>query len=281
MSELATILAGRGAPATQANGNGTLGVTFDVKGKLVLPAIPAADDVAGQCAWLTSVFNLAAAHPITGGVRQGLRGALGHAELRRADAPPLRFEPASRINQPARLIEDLSWQSLRSDGAVHALKAEHCRLIAHVVRMLADQAQALDEQDEARGILGTFTSSAEPIEGLTTYGTTAQRYEAASALQRDVDDGRLGGQARYLVDLNTGELVIRVSDLADAARRHVGSSLPHGWLDGRLEALGWARVQLQGYAQPGREGRGGPHARTIVYRGLLPNDQGDTEGVNT
>lgn len=274
MSELAAIVAGATAPH-HANGNGALGVTFDAKGKLVLPPTPAADDVAGQCAWLTAVFALDRQHPITGGAREGLRGAAGHVVLTRASAPPLRFEPASRINQPARLIEDLSWQTLACDGAVHALKGEHCRQIAHVVRTLTDATHAPTDAQETGSIVGTFQSGAQAIEGHTTYGTTAQRYEAANALQRDLDDttGRALGAARYLIDANTGELVIRVGDLAEAARRHVGSSLARGWLDARMVGLGWQRITLDGHATPGRHGRAGPHLRVTAYRGTLPADE--------
>jgi hypothetical protein len=278
------LAAGLDAKPAAANGAkpGAPTVSFDAKGKLTLPAVPAIDDRAGQCAWLTAVFSLDARHPVTGGAREGLRGALGHVVLYRADAQPLRFEPASRINQPPRLIEDLSWQTLRSDGAVHALKGEHARLVAHVVRMLTDAAQALDEEAQTRGIVATFLADAQAVEGHTTYGTTAQRYEAADALQRDLDDhtGRPMGPTRYIVDANTGELAIRVSDLGEAGRRHRGSSLAAGWLDARMEALGWARVELQGYAQPGRAGRTGPHARCNVYRGHLPAiDADDSAGT--
>jgi len=255
------------------------------KGKLILPATPEPDDRSGQCAWLTAVFALNPAHPVTGGAREGLRGAAGHVVLHRAGAPPLRFEPASHINQPQRLIEDLSWQMLSSDGAVPALKGEHCRAVAHVVRMLTDAAQVVTDAQETAGIVGTYLSAAEPVEGLTVYGTTAQRYEAASGLQRDLDTltGRPLGAPRFLIDTNTGELVIRASDLADAGRRHVGSSLARGWLDARMDNLGWTRARLAGYAQPGRAGRTGPHARCDVYRGHLPTaeDPGDDGSVNT
>jgi len=221
-----------------------------------------------------ALFALDVARPITGGAREGLRGAAGHVVLTRAGAPPLRFEPASKINQPPRLIEDLSWQTLASDGAVHAFKAEHCRQIAHVVRMLTDATHAPTDAQETAGIVGTFQSGAQAVEGLTTYGTAAQRYEAATALQRALDDvtGRALGPPRYLQDVNTGELVVRVGDLADAARRHVGSSLARGWLDARMAGLGWERITLDGHAHPGREGRAGPHLRITAYRGLLPAD---------
>src|SRR5947209_3568368 len=116
------------------NGNGAVdrwGVLFDAKGALLLPELADHDDLPGHCAWLTSVFNLTTQHPITGGRREGLLGPEGHVVLYRADAPPIRFEPAARINTPAKLIETLSWRMTSTDGAVHALKAEHCRLIAH------------------------------------------------------------------------------------------------------------------------------------------------------
>ena len=81
---------------------------------------------------------------------------------------------------------------------------------------------------------------------------------------------------RYLVDANTGELVIRVGDLQAAARSHIGSSLPRGWLDARMRALGWERRALDGHAVDGRAGRIGPHARTFVYCGHIPQI-GDTD----
>jgi len=253
--------------------------------KLALPAAPAPDDRGGQCAWLTATFALDPAHPVTGGAREGLRGAAGHVVLNRAGAPPLRFEPATHLNQPQRLIEDLSWQMLPGDGAVPAFKGEHCRAVAHVVRMLTDATQVVTDAEETAGIVGTFLSAAEPVEGLTVYGNTAQRYEAATGLQRDLDatTGRPIGAPKFLIDTNTGELVIRAGDLAEAGRRHVGSSLARGWLDARMDNLGWRRARLAGYAQPGRAGRTGPHARCDVYRGHLPaDDDGDDDGsVNT
>ena len=71
----------------QAASNGCRGgeyaVTFDEKKRLVMPAPPAHDDADGLCRWLTAVFNLDEAHPITGGERHGLRGPDGHAVLHR------------------------------------------------------------------------------------------------------------------------------------------------------------------------------------------------------
>jgi hypothetical protein len=239
--------------------------------KLLLPPVPNVDDAAGHCAWLTAAFNLNPAQPITSGQHEGLRGAAGHVVLKRRGAPPLRFEPASRINTPARLIEDLSWQAGPTDGAVHALKAEHCRQIAHVVRMLCGATKAITDEEETAGLVLAFLAGAVAREGLTIYGTPEQRYEAATALQRDVDEhtGRPCGAARYLIDANTGEYVMRVPDLGESVRRQLGSGLARGFLDGRMAGLGWTRARLDGHAKPGRAGRSGPHARCQVYRGLI------------
>lgn len=256
-------------------------VQFDEKGKMVLPSVPS--NHAELCRWLTAVFALDAARPIVGGARQGVAGPDGHVALRRADAPDLRFEPASRINQPPRLIETLCWGSLPSDGAVPAFKAEHCRMIALVIRQLCGVGEQLSAEDEAAGVVGTFLGAAQPVEGYSTHGTAPQRFEAATALQRGMDEasGRPLGPPRYLIDADTGELVIRVSDLGFAARAHVGSSLARGWLDGRMDLIGWQRVRLSGYSHPGREGRRiGMHMRCDVYRGLLPAVD-ESEAVNT
>ena len=80
-------------------------VKFDDKNRLVLPRVPHVDDVAGHCAWLTNVFSLDPAHPITTGRKEGVRGPKGHVVLDRADAPPIRFEPATKLNAPRHLIE--------------------------------------------------------------------------------------------------------------------------------------------------------------------------------
>jgi len=263
------------APATAA-----YALEYDAKGNLKLPPTPDLQDVAGQCAWLTAVFALDREHPITSGERQGVFGPEGHVELRRAGARSIRFEPASRINTPLKLIETLAWAVLHTDSAVPAFKGAHCAQIAYVVRMLCGAVEALTDGQEAAAIVATFLSGAVEVEhDVTTYGNSAQRYEAAISLRREIDQasGRPIGQVRYARDANTGELLIAVADLADAARRHAGSSLPHGWLDARMAALRWQRIMLQGYALPGRDGRKGPHARIGAYRGILATD----EPVNT
>ena len=150
-----------------------------------------------------------------------------------------------------------------------------------MLRLFCGASVEVTEAQETAGIIGTYLSGAVPAEGHTTYGTSAQRYEAAVALQRALDDttGRPIGPARYLIDQNTGELVIRVGDLQVAARSHIGSSLPRGWLDARMQALGWDRRGLDGHADDGRAGRHSAHARTSIYRGHVPQT-GDHDDVD-
>jgi hypothetical protein len=241
--------------------------------KLVLPKIPAEDDPAGLCAWLTVVFNLNPAHPVTGGQWQGVRGPDGQIVLRRADAQSLRFEPARAINTPQRLYESFTGRRHPGDRVLYAFKAEHCRQIAHVVEMLCDASAAKTEEQEACEIVGVLMSSALAVEGHAIHGTTAQRYEAAQALRRE-----RGSDVRYLIDCDTGEVVIAAADLAEAARRSVGSSIARGWLDARMDGIGWKRITLEGRALPGRSGRSGPHAIIVAYCGHV---QPDTEGLVT
>ena len=273
------------APATNGRGSAppALAVTYDAKGKLTLPESPNANDPAGQCSWLTASFALDPEHPIIGGMHEGLRGAAGHVALTRLDAPPLRFEPASRINTPMRLIEDLTWQAIPTDDATPALKGDHCRVIAHVIRQLCGASKKMTDEQETMGIVGAYLGAASPIEGFTTYGTGPQRFEAVTALRRDLDEstGRPAGPARYLIDANTGEIAIRVGELTDVARRYIGNGLNRGWLDARLENAGWQRVRLDGHAQQGRDGRTGAHARCDVYRGHLPHEPDDDQAVTT
>jgi hypothetical protein len=270
LEQLASVQAAR-------NGHrGEYGVSFDDKGKLKLPPKPEHDDVDGLCKWLTGVFNLDAKHPVTDGERQGLHGPEGHVELRRVGAPPLRFEPVTRLSNPTRLREVLEGCSLHTDGEAPGFKAEHTYAIAHVVRMLCGHFERLSAEAETVGIVDAFLGDAVAVEEHTTYGTTGQRYEAAVALQRTSGEFEA---ARYLVDSDTGELVLRVSDLAGTARRQFGS-LPRGWLDARMRGIGWQRLELRGFGLPGRQGRRqGPHARVNVYRGHLPLEDDEPENV--
>jgi hypothetical protein len=235
-------------------------VKTDRQHGLTLPKPAAVGDMTGHCKWLTSAFHLDPEHPITGGRREGLRGPFGHVVLYRADAGPLRFEPVTRLHTPLRLIESVEWQLIPSDGELYGYKKEHCGQIAYVVRMLCDLNGALTDEQEAAAVVATFMLGAQAVEGCTTYGTSGQRYEAVVALRRRLDEPG----ARYLLDhkinSSTGELIetmggqlltIAASDLQDAARKHVGSTLPRGWVDGRMDALRWERITLQGYSLPG------------------------------
>lgn len=64
--------------ARQASRNGTGGYavhfTDDKQPKLILPDVPAHDDLAGLCAWLTCVLQLDSQHPVTGAAHQGQSG---------------------------------------------------------------------------------------------------------------------------------------------------------------------------------------------------------------
>jgi hypothetical protein len=259
-------------------------VTWDKSGrtpKLVLPEPPINKEPAKLCAWLTVVFHRHPGAPITGGVWQGLRGPDGHVMLTRASgAPAIRFEPVTNVDTPAKLISTLSWNRIKGDGPPYPYTTSHCREIAHVIGSLCDSTEAETAEQQAAAIVGTFLQSAHAVTGRTTKGTPGQRFEAAIALRRDIDDvtGRPTGPPRYLIDGD--ELVIAVSELAFAARHHMQTSLPRGWLDARMDGLGWTRVRLDGHELPGRSGNRSPHARVDAYRGQLPgveNEPGEAK----
>ena len=71
-------------------------VTFYDKGKLKLPELPDPPEPAELAAWLSGVFTLDPAHPITGAERLGAWGPDGHVVLPRRGAPEIRLEPVSR-----------------------------------------------------------------------------------------------------------------------------------------------------------------------------------------
>lgn len=243
-------------------------------GRLVLPDVPAHDDLAGLLTWLTEAFALNAARPIIRAERFGRDGPDGLAVLTRAGAKPINFEPIKVVTAPAKLIEALAFRIEPTDGAVPAFKAEHCRQISYVLRMACGATSAMTDVQETAGLVGWFLGQAQLVEGFTTYGTRAERYEALEQLQSDVF------VKQYLRDSLTGGYVIRVGDLSDAARRYLGSTIPHGWLDGRMSDLGWDRAALSAFGVSGREGRRSRHLHFDVYRGLLPADESDTGAVN-
>jgi hypothetical protein len=247
-----------------------VGFTDDKTPKLILPDKPAVHDLAGAKGWLTVVLNLDRSHPVIGAAHQGLRGPEGHVVLRRPEVPDLRFEPAALLSSSRRLLPALIAQLLPSDGEPYGFKDEHCRRIAFVVQRLCGAEQSATEAQETAAIVGDFLLDAQAIEGHRTYGDRAAKYEAAAALQTEIDErGRPLGRNRYLIDADTGELVIRVRDLRVTARAMTGT-VPHGWLDARMDDLGWKRVVLDAHAESGRTGRRGPHLRPEVYRGHLP-----------
>jgi hypothetical protein len=150
------------------------------KSKLRLPDVPAHDNLAALRDWFTRVLRLDREHPVTGAVHQGLRGPDGHVVIERADAPPIRFEPAAAMSTSRRLLPMLSWQLLKTDGELPSFTDEHARRIAHVTRLLCNARQEEREADETAGIVGFYMQDAKAVEGYTTYGTAGQTYEAAA-----------------------------------------------------------------------------------------------------
>ena len=126
---------------------------------------------------------------------------------------------------------------------------EHCREIAYVIRMLCGAIESQTEEQETAAIIGTFLQGAAAVEGHTTFEATGyERFQAAAALRRDFDEaGYMRGRPTYLVDTKTDELVIPVSALSKAVRDHLGSSVARGWLDGRMDGLGWQRITIDGH----------------------------------
>jgi len=239
--------------------------------KLQLPASPRPDQPAHLRAWLNCAFNLRPDRPIVDGERHGQAGPTGHIELRRRNAPPIRFEPATRITSPAKLAETLNACKVHVDGETYGFTGEHTRQIEHVVRMLCGPSTARSAEDETRAIIDELVNGATCVTGRTLRGTSGQRYEALAALRRDrATHGAFTEPPKYLIDADSGEAVVRAADLARVAREEVGS-FPHGWLDGRMEALGWRRARVQGYQLPGRGGRRGPHLHYDVFIGRLPD----------
>ena len=252
-------------------------VTYDSRKppKPVLPESPSRDDVADQADWLTAVLNLDWDHKITRGRHSGLEGGRGHVQLDRISAKPLRFKPASRITNGQHLNDDLVWQLVRSDGELHPWSNQQATKIAQVVGWFCESTALITAEQETAQIIRTYLDASDEVVGCRTYGTTAQRYDAAVALRSYVDDqGRV--HTRYLTDdggPSGPEIVVRVSDLARTARAVLGSSIAHGWLDAQIEEFGsftWERVELQGQSAAGRAGKArGRHTSVDVYRGPL------------
>ena len=187
-----------------------------------------------------------------------------------------------------RLIEDLTWQAIPTDDATPALKGDHCRVIAHVIRQLCGATRAMTDEQETIGIVGAYLGAAAPIEkSHDLRHRTATLRSRHVALRRDVDGCEPAeplGQPRYLVNANTGELVdAAFEDQTDVARRYIGSSLARGWLDARHgeRRLG-SRPARRPLPTPGAtDATQGTHARCDTYRCHLPHEPDDSQAVNT
>jgi hypothetical protein len=240
------------------------------KGKceIVLPPLPDPGEVAGLRAWLTAVFGLNPAQPIIRGWRTGTL-ADGGAVLERRGAPELWFTPFSRLCAPNKLLESLNACMAPEDGVAPPLKGEHCPLIAAAVRRLCETGAVQTMRELAQDAIRLAIQDAEAVHGLTTYGlTSAQRFEVATALSR-----KPTGWPRYLVDSNTGEFVVRASDVTHAVRALKGTGLRHGEVVDLMGAVGWAKIDIDGHQLPGREGRRGPHAIVSAWRGHLTSTE--------
>lgn len=231
--------------------------------KPILPTPPGYEDDHGQSLWVTSVLNLDRSHPVVSAVHQGLSGALGHIVLQRLEAPEIRFEPASKISTAQKMADELVWQLLPTDGEPYPWTNNQAVTIARVVRLLCGTEKGSTTTQETEHIVSTYLDAAIPHEG-HTHQTSAQRAEMAVSMRGE------DGQRHYGIDLDTGEMLIRVGDLQRMAREIIGGGISYGWLDARMDAVGWQRVRLEGH----RLGNGGPghrgeHVRADVYRGFV------------
>lgn len=243
---------------------------IDAKGNLLLPEKPSMDDVVGLCAWTTAVFGLDQRHPITGGKRRGVRGVTGCVELTRLDAQSLIIDPVTRLNVPLRLSEALTAHRLPSDDVIPPFRGPHCRDIAHAVIMLAGTDGTLTEAQETASILGTLMHVAEEADvKVTCHGSAAQRAEVVHALRHGYDE-----PIRYVRDCFTGAIVVTVRDLNEVAKKHMGGTLRHGWLEARMDSFGWVRRELQGYDEE-PDGSRGQHREVGIYRGFLAGGTDD------
>lgn len=244
--------------------------------RFTLPDVPAPDDHAGLLDWLTVALALDPAYPVVKVERFGRRTSDATVVLTRAGAPTITFEPVEVVNAPTKLTTKLIPQLVGTDRPTPGYKAEHCRTIYQVLVVICGAAEQVTDAQETTAIVGHLLGQAEVVEGCTTYGTAAERYEALEQLQ---GDGAGLYRQRVLIDANTGEYVVRVSDLADVARRYLGGSLTRGWLDARMAGIGWERRSLSAHAAPGRVGRRAGHLHFDCYRGIVVADESDGPAV--
>jgi hypothetical protein len=227
-----------------------------------MPDLPEHDDSDGQYAWVTSVLHLDRDRPVIKATHQGLSGGAGHVVLERFNAPDIRFEPATKIGSAQKLADELVWQLQPTDGEPYPWSNQQATKIARVVRLLCDATKLSTVDLETELVVTTLLEGSTRKRG-HTHGTSTERAEVAVAL-RPVD-----GVTAYVVDTDTGELVVRVSDLQQIARHITGGSVAYGWLDARMEALNWTRVRLDGHTASESPDKQGAHARVDAYRGRL------------
>ena len=244
------------------------GARKGTKQQLKLPDPPPHDDILGNCAWLTAVLHLDPKYPITFGKWYGLRGGRGAIVLEREGTESISIEPASSILNVGRFMEQLMFTRITTDREPYPYTNHHCRTISHVIHRLCDSTNAISERDETMSALLALIADARRVDGFTLYGTTPQRYEMLEALQRD--NGKRAHQLepwerRYAVDTTTGEYVVPADELRAFMRKQFGSAISRGWLEGRLEKVGWKQQHLT--ARP--EGRGSKQGERYIWRGEL------------
>ena len=297
MSKLGPSIADRQKAARNGNGDGSkYAPTWgepDPKTKkkpYLLADMPEQGVSHGLCSWLTLSLAARPNHPIIRGHRFGTHDTDGNVILVRRDAPPLRFAPITRLSTPTKLLESLGSGMTRTDRVAPPLTGEHCPKIFAAVRWLCDISDVESSAQRLGKIVRTLLGGAESAGAdFTTYGalTSSERYRLAKALTPLQGNYGREGPDRYLIDSQTGELVMRLSDLQAAARAAEGSSLRRGELETLLGENEWKRITVDGHELPGREGRKGPHATVVAYRGMfvttdtpdVPNTPADQESV--
>jgi hypothetical protein len=199
-----------------------------------LPEPPDHLDLNSQCMWTTSVMHLDTEHPVARAVHQGLSGAAGHVVLHRLDAPEIRFEPAAKISSAQKLADELVWQLLPTDGDPYPWSNAQATIIARVVWLLCGATKTATTSQETEHIIATFLEASRLQEG-HTYGNARQRAEFARLL-RPSEGVRIHGR-----DLDTGEYIVRVSDLQRARRADGGLGMgPHASRRPRATCHFWA-----------------------------------------
>lgn len=161
---------------------------------------------------------------------------------------------------------DITFQLLAGDGRPYGWSDEDCGRIAYVIHQMAKVENAFDIVAESQSIINTYRERAVAVPVDITTGPVA-KFEAAVAIRAIEDDYGRVKQYRYGVDAKDN-MLIRVTDLIQTTRAMFPGTLANGWLDGRMDLIGFVKTSFQGYAQRGVEGRrNGGHAIGNVYMG--------------